>query len=336
MPLFIASVCLGLALSIRVGALLALFIICVFGYLRSGKRALIPLFLYIAISFVVMYIAWPALWGDPITTFRKSLEVMSNFPYHGDILFLGKLYESGSTPWYYPTLLIFFQFTEPLILLLIISMIFIISRKIELNQELLLLIVFWFLLPLAAIILRKSILYDNFRQLFFLIPPIFLIAGLALDWFFNYFALPIYKLILVIFLFFPSIFGIISLHPYEYTYYNALVGWNHGAFRKFEMDYWRISYREAINYINQIAPRDAKVVVWESPGLVNEFARKDLVIFDRNAFNSAAAQSFDYLIVPTRNNKDLNIYPNIPSIYTIERQGAILALIKHLADEQNP
>jgi hypothetical protein len=43
-----------------------------------------------------------------------------------------------------------------------------------------------------------------------------------------------------------GIYGLISHHPYQYTYYNALVGGTQGAFRRFETDYWLTCYKEVM------------------------------------------------------------------------------------------
>ena len=37
----------------------------------------------------------------------------------------------------------------------------------------------------------------------------------------------------------------VQLHPYQYVYYNRLIGGLNGAYLRFETDYWALSYREA-------------------------------------------------------------------------------------------
>ena len=51
-----------------------------------------------------------------------------------------------------------------------------------------------------------------------------------------------------------------------------------GAFRSNEMDYWGKSYRETTSYINQVAPPNARIIVFGAPHLVETYARKDLII----------------------------------------------------------
>ncbi len=52
----------------------------------------------------------------------------------------------------------------------------------------------------------------------------------------------------------PGLIGIISLHPYEYIYYNEIVGGVDGAAGHYYADYWCTSFREAMKYVNQVAP----------------------------------------------------------------------------------
>ena len=47
----------------------------------------------------------------------------------------------------------------------------------------------------------------------------------------------------------------VYLHPYEYVYFNQLIGGTRGAEERFETDYWATSYREAavrlVYFLNQ-------------------------------------------------------------------------------------
>ena len=59
----------------------------------------------------------------------------------------------------------------------------------------------------------------------------------------------------------PGVVGIARLHPYEYVYYNELVGGLQGAEGRFELDYWATGFREAMETINDVAPAKATVAV---------------------------------------------------------------------------
>jgi hypothetical protein len=46
----------------------------------------------------------------------------------------------------------------------------------------------------------------------------------------------------------------VSLFPYQYSSYNALVGWTAGAENRFYIDVWRSAQREALQLINDQLP----------------------------------------------------------------------------------
>lgn len=93
-------------------------------------------------------------------------------------------------------------------------------------------------------------MYDNFRQILFLIPPIFLLAGIALDAIFQFARKWWVRSILLFILVLPGIYWCWNLHPYEYIYYNSLVGNIEGAKNRFDLDYWMTSFRETTLFLN--------------------------------------------------------------------------------------
>jgi hypothetical protein len=124
----------------------------------------------------------------------------------------------------------------------------------------------------------------------------------------------------------PGIVDGIRLHPYEYIYYNRLVGGVHGAFRNYELDYWGTSYREAAAYLSSTAPANASVWVEGPTHLLQEYTRPDLKIY--STYEAARAEHYDYVVVLTRFNLDLQSYPEASIDHVIEREGALLTVIK--------
>jgi hypothetical protein len=174
---------------------------------------------------------------------------------------------------------------------------------------------------MTFIILRPT-MFDNFRHSFFILPMIFVLAGVA----FDQVRQPVLQGLLILALIVPGVIGIVRLHPYEYTYYNSFAGGMHGAFRKFEMDYWGTSYREIALYLNQIAP--PKSTVWlEGPThIFQTYARADLGIY--STYEVERADHYDYVVTLSRHQDDLSVYPDAPIIFSVTRDGAVLAVIK--------
>jgi hypothetical protein len=190
------------------------------------------------------------------------------------------------------------------------------------SRVLLILAILWFILPMLGFVVTRSPLYDNFRQVFFILPPAFLLTGLA----FQKLRQPALQAAIIGLLALPGILGGIQLHPYEYIYYNSFIGGVHGAFRKFEMDYWGTSYREAADYLNQVAPANDTVWVEGPAHLLQLYARPDLKIY--STYEATRADHYDYVVAISRYNLDLTSYPDAPVVHAIQRDGSTLTVIK--------
>jgi hypothetical protein len=189
------------------------------------------------------------------------------------------------------------------------------------------LVALWFFVPLGAALVFMPTVYDNFRQFLFMIPPLFIFAGYSLMWVFERVRPLSLRLLILAALLLPGLYWDVRLHPYQYVYYNQLVGGVGGAFRSFEMDYWATSYREATEYLNAVAPAGARVVVWGPDHLVQRYAREDLVISE---YRKEADEPQDFAVISTRHNKDLSLYPDASNLFQTGRDGAVFAVVKRL------
>src|SRR6185503_5116288 len=143
----------------------------------------------------------------------------------------------------YLPVLLNIQFTEPLILCVYIGLGVLAWRLLRdrVRTNLLLYISLGFAFPLFAVIVLNSPLYHNFRQVLFLIPAMVMLTAPALDLLFSKVRQSWARVLLIAALAMPGISSSARLHPYEYIYYNSLVGGPAGALDRYELDYWRIS-----------------------------------------------------------------------------------------------
>ncbi len=324
-----AGLVLGLATSTRVVAPLAGLLVVLYALWKKGKSALPALLAYAIISLLVMYFTWPFLWADPIHHFIDSMRTMSNFPWTGKILFNGNMYFSTNLPWFYLPELFGIQFTEPVVLLFAAGLVISIHKLIQKKNFIFALAFIWFLLPVAFLIITHRPMYDNFRQILFLIPPIFLLAGISLDAIFQFAKKWWVRSILLLLLALPGIYWSWNLHPYEYIYYNGMVGNVEGSFKKFDLDYWMTSFYETTLFLNQAAQPNARVIVWGYDSLVKPYARPDLTIEPDAGAPTSFIGKFDYAILSSRYGQD-ELYPDTPPVFTVKRDGATLAVVKHL------
>ena len=327
-----AGIVLGLTISIRVIGPLAGLLVFTYAAIKFPRKILTTLPYYALITCVVTYLTWPYLWKAPITNFFNSITVMSAFPNIVPVLFMGKVYSSDQLPHrFFPTLL-GLQLTEPALILIIIG--FAVSLWLFIKgkaREPILLFVGWFLIPALWVVLSHNNLYDNARQLLFLWPPLFMIAGMGIDQLMTVVKLPVLKAVLLIVVALPGIYACIQLHPYEYIYYNSLIGGVSGAYRKFELDYWATSFQECFQYIDKIAEPGTRIVAVGARELTKDFVRPDLSLDVTNRLSVPQSRTY-YILATTRANLDLDfvICKNTKIDFAVQRDGALLSYVRKI------
>jgi len=319
-----AAIALGFTSSIRIFGPLAGILVTQHSIRNAGRKSILVLATYAAFAIFMMYATWPYLWPDPIGHLVETVVVMSHHPWNGVVLFNGSVYAATDLPSSYMPTLLAIQLTEPVWALAALGLAATSLKlgKTRESRDVLALSLLWFILPLATFIIRRPTMYDNFRQAFFMLPMIFVLAGVA----FDQVRRPLAQGLLILILIAPGIVNIIRLHPYEYTYYNSFVGGVGGAFRNFELDYWGISYREIALELNRITPPNSAVWAEGPQHIFETYARPDLQIY--STYEVERADHYDYVIALSRLQSDLLVYPNAPVIFSVTRDGAVLAVIK--------
>jgi hypothetical protein len=320
-PFVLAGATLGFTVAIRNLGLFAGLIVAVYILWKHGRNSLVHLLFYVVSAASCIYLFWPYLWTDPIGRLTESILVMSRYPWEGVVLFNGIGYSSGDLPMSYLPTLLGIQLTEPVWVLVTLGLTVAIVGLKE-KRDLLILLTVWLVLPLFGFIVTRTVLYDNFRQILFILPPIFVLSGLAFSWIKR----PAIQFAVIALCVLPGIIGIIKLFPYEYIYYNSIVGGVNGANEKYELDYWGTSFREAAIYVNDTAPANANIWVEGPTQSFSIYAREDLKIFSSN--ETRTADHYDYVIATTRYNLDRISYQDAEIIHRITRDAAVLAVIK--------
>lgn len=182
--MIVSGILLGLTISIRTGALYAGVLVSGYYLIKSKQRAFAPLIIYWGIALFIMIVTWPYLWDSPLERFLESVRAAASFSDH-PVLFHGDVIASQDLPWYYLPSLIVVQFTEPVLILSLIGTVLGIRRlrKGNIDRAGFILLLLWAGLPTFVIIVMRIPIYDNFRQLLFTIPPIFVLAGFGLSLF---------------------------------------------------------------------------------------------------------------------------------------------------------
>jgi hypothetical protein len=335
----LAALLLGLTCSMRTTGPVAGALAGGYLLLKFGRRALPVLSVYGALAVVVAYATWPGLWGSPLA-YLASLRTAANFPWMGKVFFEGADYFPKDLPRYYLPKLMGLQYTEPALLLGLGGALLAAAYtwKGRYDWRLTGLLAAWLFAPVLAAVVLRPPLYDNARQLLFIIPPLFVFAAVAFQWLFDRLRSPVVASLLVAACLAPGLIGLLRLHPYQYVYYNSLAGGVAGAARQYDLDYWGTAYQEGVAYINAVAPKGAKVMVWGPVHIVRRQARPDLSIINYRQNERHDPASLSYLMVSSRHNKDRYLYPDAPELFEVSRAGAVLLVVKDLrrANPSNP
>jgi len=322
----------GLSAAVRIQGLFAAGLVSIVLLIGLRRRALSFLALYWAILAAVVLLGWPFLWGDPFRRFLEALNVMRSFGWGGEVLYRGAVYSSNELPWTYLWHLLLIQLTLPALALGLTGIALALggrwSERLRAERWILLA---WLILPVAYLSLPGLDVYDNFRQVLFVLPPLFVFAALGFQWLFDRLRRPRASAALALLSIAPGLATISLLHPYEYIYYNSLVGGVSGAYRAFELDYWCVSAREGAERLNPIAWPGAVVAINKDSDTLVPYLREDVVVVaDRDSTELAKAADPDFMIVCTRAHADLLILPGRPIALEVEAGGVPILTIKRV------
>ena len=297
----------------------------------------LPLYAVIIIFWAITtYIVHPAAWRTPITWFIEAITLMSKYNiWDNTVLFDGQNIPGRSLPWYYLPRL--FSLTTPVLLQIaaLVGVIGILTKMTKLTPTqracALITVLQAFLLPTVAI-LRQSTLYDGIRHFLFVIPALAAIATTAIIWTYHKLkqkSIKIFLTTLLILNFSLIVHDMISLHPYEYTYYNRAYGGLKAAHGQQETDYWGLSLKEGMEWLNQNAAANSTIVV-AGPIFAAEMVenhQRNLTMIYRDDFAWGKAPEPDYYMGLSRYDY-FQAFPHCPIVHAVQRQDTPLTIIK--------
>jgi hypothetical protein len=365
----IPAIFLGITTSIRVLGPLAGFLILAYGIWKLGRKFtgfLAPFIFYGLIAVLAMVITWPFLWENLLARFIEVFGFMSDNPTQLSVLFGGQVYRAGELPRRYLPFMLATTLTEPVWPLFFLGVLAGYWKLLTQNRTLrasfretasadgwktlrssldlattrnsmvtLTLVLLWFVIPAAYVLIRKPSMYDGLRHFLFILPPIFILTGFALEFLSErfqriQFIQPSWLYAgLMIVLLLPGGLGIFRLHPYEYAYYNSFIGGTDQAFRQYETEYWLTCYKEAIEQLGQTANEPVNLYVHREAYIAKYYEGEDLNVHDlRGALDDVKPD--DYVLINTRTNEDLKVFKEAPPVLQIGRGDAIFCVVKRI------
>ena len=230
-------------------------------------------------------LSWPYLYADPLR--------VKNYFYY--IRYQGE--RTGMARWnWQPLLMTISTMPEVMLIFLLIGLSLLLYRSKVDRSGLWRLLPIWLILPVARISLPGMANFDGIRHFMEFLPAAALIAGYGVNSLVSIIAKERLRLRFVIGLIVIFMVGVNAIqivkqyYPYQYLYYNQLIGGMSGADRIFEeadvTDYWASSYRYGMQWINQNAVEDSSLYVPVAEWLVQMTAplwlRPDIQVLTKN------------------------------------------------------
>jgi hypothetical protein len=348
-----AGLITGIALGVRPGGFFLLSYPMLAAIARTARRPelakqdlithaarALPLFLVlVASAWIVMLSAWPWAQLDPFVRPLEAMYAASHFKWPGNVLFEGRSISATDLPARY--LFVWFGITLPEFYFIAaasgVTLLALAFRTRSWNAERLAgsgVIAWSVCLPLVAALVTHPTLYDAHRHFLFVFPPLAAHAGIALAGFVYDARISTRIRVSVLAAWLVSALvvaiQIVELHPYEYVYFNRIVGGLPGAVGRYETDYWGASYREGFEWVVQhVRPvRRLRVAACDSSsaGRLYYYLQRSPEAAGRFEIIESP-QSADLFLAVTR----FDCHRRVPAeiLHVIERQGAPLLYVLH-------
>lgn len=237
----------------------------------SLRRAAGQGLLYLLSTAGLVFLFYPVFWHDPLAEIPKAFEIMANFPHSASVLYMGHFFSPQSLPWHY--LPVWVGISTPIAYLVLMlsgaaraagTWLKSPAALLERQSTPLLTAALWLVLPAGAVILRRSTMYDGWRQMFFIYPALVLFAVHGWDWVLRWLrqrlnrkgpSTPLVFAVLGL-TFLPVLLWMAVHHPYQNLYFNRLAGADMQSVKmRFDMDYWGLTYRRGLQAILAQDPR---------------------------------------------------------------------------------
>ncbi len=242
-------------LSIRISGVLIfieyfIFLILLINIYKLNTTKLIKIFyknfiLFFLIFLSSLYILSPSYWDNPARVFN-AIQYMSQHVQTACTITFGECMKAQNLPSSYIPIWLFFKL--PIIILFGLVIFPIVEKKIFLRKDNTFIIGSLLISTLMIILLLIFLnvnLYDELRQILFLIPIIFIVSLCSI-----YFFSEKYSLHIIIFFIVFFILQNIKIYPYNYIWLN-----NFSTITKinnvFELDYWGVSSKKIAKFLNK-------------------------------------------------------------------------------------
>jgi hypothetical protein len=290
----------------------------------------------ILVGYLIMIAAWPWAWLAPLNPLRAIFS-FAHFHYEIRTIVAGEVYRMADVPWWYVPFYLLIK--VPLVvyagaLCAIGAAVFAAAgnrlptlprRDVETAF-----LVFVAVFPVVCEAIAEGPAFTGMRHFMFILPPLAVLAGIGFDAVLTalsprrWLAASAAGALALAFAWNASV--LVRLHPYEYMFYNPLVGGLQGAERRYEMDYWVNMMPEAVRALQDYLglDRDTSRRVY-TVGVCGEKFSFDNYADQRLKVSPGWLES-DFFIAPTQMNCDRLVDGRV--IANIRRSGVLIGVVK--------
>ncbi|HXN66390.1 MAG TPA: glycosyltransferase family 39 protein [Bradyrhizobium sp.] len=306
--------------------------------IESSTRLLPALLL----AYLIMIVAWPWAALAPLNPIR-GLFAFSEFQYPIRTALAGQIYEMANVPRLYVPIYILIR--EPLLTLFgaALAVMFVLLPRLAAGSKQpqrrdIALVTLTVLLPVACQVIWHGPAFTGLRHFLFVLPALATLAGIGLDMGVTALAtrgrlVGSGALAIVTACFLWNAATLVRLHPYEYLFYNTVVGGLEGASGRYDLDYWFNSMPEAINQLEAYLRRTEPVDGSRPTPIYSVAVCGERLAFEKTVtlpqlrwdFKSEWDES-EFFIAPTHMHCNSDLDGKV--IGTVERLGVTIAYIK--------
>ena len=319
----------GLGLGVRIGGVLLFFYLAVAALAAPGNRLKLGLRLApaVPVAWAVMLAFWP--WAQvspiahPIEAFRHFSAMNGNI----GTLFMGHMVGRTYHPAIYLPVYMAVKLPDLVLGLLTAGLLLGVARLRHGLPRLYLPVLLAGLFPLLYTVATNPMLYDAERHFLFTLPPLAVLAGLAAARLAEHRWRTAFAAGAVL-LGGWQVAQMAQLHPYEYAFFNDLVGGTRNAAGLFETEYWGASLAEATGDLSRyiVSHHLARAKPWQVAVCGKPSQMGDET--DPNIQATTDWQHADFFVATTRGACDSRLPGK--DIGEVERDGVPFAIVKDL------
>ena len=344
----------GASLGIRVlGLLLLIYAVAVVAmYLPRQESAetrwrfalvsMLRLLPALVLGYLIMILAWPWAALAPLNPIRGLL-AFSEFHYAVRTAVDGQVYVMANVPRLYVPIYILIRL--PLLALFgaTLAMAVVLWPRLavgstQLRRRDVALVSFTVFFPLVCQVIWHGPAFAGLRHFLFVVPALAVLAGIGLDAALTALAtrgrlVASTGIVVVSAGFFWNAVTLVRLHPYEYLFYNPVVGGLEGASRRYDLDYWFASMPEAVSQLEAYLRRSEPVETGRAAQVYSVAVCGERLPFEKAVTLPQLRWDFklewdqsEFFIAPTHMNCDADLDGKI--IGTVERLGTAIAYVK--------